>query len=310
MPTAMPLWSRLLVAIAVGLFGALLCRFYNPAPEAGLVDLSWSFNAARDLLAGRDPYRHAPSVNLIPYPLPAALVVMPFALLPGPLGIYLLFGLASGLLAFGMLREGQLWSLFTFVSPAFTLAAWSKQWSPLLMAALFYPWLSFVLVAKPTLAPPIVLSAPWTRRSFAVAAAIGTAIVGVSFLLIPDWPWRWLAQVGEYSGFVPLLALPAGPLLALALLRLRERRARLLLLCALVPQQTYVYDQLLLWAVPRTLREMLLLTVISWVALQLAWAMLNTLYGAAQFILLGIYAPALLMVLLAPRSARADAQRV
>lgn len=306
MPPTMPLRPRLLLSVALGLLGAVLCRFYNPAPEADLVDLGWSFNAARDLLAGRDPYRHTPFVNLIPYPLPAALVVLPFALLPGPLGIYLLFGLASGLLAFGLLREGRLWRLITFVSPAFLYSAAAKQWAPLLMAAMFYPWLSFVLVAKPTLAPPIVLSAPWTRRSFVVAAAIGLAIVAASFAIMPRWPWRWLAQVGEYSGFVPLLTLPAGPLLALALLRLRERRARLLLLCALVPQQTYFYDQLLLWELPRSRLEMLILTVASWAAVQVAWMALNTLYGAAQFVLLGLYIPALLLVLFGQRKEHAE----
>lgn len=294
----MSLNRRLIMAALVGALGVGLCWFYNPAPERALVDLSWSFNAARDLLAGRDPYRHPPHVNLIPYPLPAALVVLPFALLPGGLGIFLLFGLSSALLAFALLREGQIWRLMVFVGPGFVMSALGKQWAPLLMACLWYPWLAFVLVAKPTLALPVGLSAPWSRRTFGLAAGVGAALVGVSLLIMPDWPWRWLAQVGTYTGFVPLLT-PLGPFLALALLRVREPRARLLLLMALVPQQTYFYDQLLLWAVPQTPRQLLLLNISAWAGLVVAQALLGSLYGAAPFVLLGVYLPALLLVLFA-----------
>src|SRR6185295_3440555 len=175
-----------------------------------LVDLSWSFNAARDLLAGRDPYRHPPHANLIPYPLPAALVALPFALLPGGLGIFLLFGISSALLAYGLLRDGASWRLLTFAGPGFVMAALGKQWTPLLMSSMFYPWLAFVLVAKPTLAPPVALTSHWRSRSFAVGAGIAALLVGVSFALMPDWPLRWLSQIGAYSGFIPIITL-AGP---------------------------------------------------------------------------------------------------
>lgn len=295
-PSRLTPYLRPGLALVVGLLGVLLCWAYNPDPASDLVDLSWSFNAARDLLAGRDPYRHTPETNLIPYPLPAALVVLPFALIPGNSGIFLFFGLSSALLAYGTLRDGQYWRLLMFVGPGFVMAAFGKQWSPLMMAGLFYPWLSFVLVAKPTLAPPVVLTARWSRMNFALAAAVGLGLVAAAFLIMPDWPWRWLAQVGQYSGFVPLLTF-LGPALALALLRVRERRARLLLLMALVPQQHYFYDQLLLWAIPQNARQMLLLNIAGWAALLAAWFILGTLFGSTNYVLLGVYMPTLLLVL-------------
>lgn len=293
---------RLLSAVLVGLLGVIIGWFFEPDPTRGLVDTSWALNAARDLLAGRDPYRHTAHTNLIPYPLTAAVVMMPFALLPGSLGVFVFFGLASGLLAYGMLRDGQPWRLFTFLGPGFVLAAFFKQWTPLLMAAIYYPLLSFVLVAKPTLGPPVVLTAPFSRRTLLVAGGISAAIVLISLALMPDWPWRWIGQVGDYSGLVPLLTW-MGPLLALALLRVRERGARLLLLMALIPQQTYFYDQLLLWYLPQTARQILLLSVWSWLVLLVGWYLSGTLYGGEIYVLLGVYLPALALVLLPRRPA-------
>lgn len=283
-------------AVAVGLLGILLSWAYRPDPAQALVDTGWAINAAWDLLAGRDPYRHTPHANLIPYPLTAALVMLPFALLPGSLGIFAFFGLSSCLLAYGMLRDGRPWRLLTFIGPGFVLAAFAAQWTPLLMAAIYYPWLSFALVAKPTLGPPVALTARWSRRTLCIAGGSGAAVGVASLLIMPDWPWRWLGQVGDYSGMVPLLTW-MGPPLALALLRVRERGARLLLLMALIPQQTYFYDQLLLWYLPQTARQMVFLTSCSWIAVIVGMS-LGSLYGGTIYVLLGVYLPALVLVLL------------
>lgn|GEM_PF-5017096 len=70
---------RLTFAIAIEIFGGVLCWAYNLDPERDLVALGWPFDAAHYLLAGRDPYRHELHANLIPYPLSAALVVLPAA---------------------------------------------------------------------------------------------------------------------------------------------------------------------------------------------------------------------------------------
>lgn len=57
-----------------------------------------------------------------------------------------------------------------------------------------------------------------------------------SFVIQPRWPLEWISQLHGYQHFVPFLIVP-GPLLALALLRWRDRDARLLLLCCILPQR-------------------------------------------------------------------------
>ena len=126
------------------------------------------------------------------------------------------------------------------------------------LAAVLVPALGVALAAKPN----IGLGAFMARPSTAAVAA-GLAILIVSVLVMPDWPQRWLANIGEREEkFVPLLR-PGGFLLALTLLAWRRPEGRLLLTLSLVPQALFFYDQLLLWLVPRTLRQSLLLSIWS-----------------------------------------------
>lgn len=114
-----------------------------------------------------------------------------------------------------------------------------------------------------------------------------------------------------FTGFVPLLLWPLGPVLLLAILPLRgavrqhgwrsglqsfvRSPAGLLLLLAIVPQQRYLYDTLLLWDVPRSRLQMLLLTVSSWGAL--AVAQVTGFAAGAWLALIFCYLPALGIVL-------------
>lgn len=282
----------LLLSLALGLLGGLLCWWYNPQPGDTPLDLGWSFLAARDLLAGADPYGHPQHSGMIPYPLTAALLVMPFTLLPTWLAIAAFFGLGSALLAYGILRSGERWRLLVFITPSYVMAAKSMQWSPLLMAVLFLPSLAPVLLAKPTMLLPIGPFVAWSWRRIAAAAALGL----ISMLVMPEWPWRWLEQTREYRGFIPAL-LGLGPLLVLALLRVRRSpEARLLALLAVTPQQRYYYDQILLYLIPRTPRQMLLLTISGWVALLYNLVAYNTLTISEPSIVALMYLPALGLV--------------
>jgi len=71
----------------VGFFVGIVLIILNPYNEASLCDMMWAINAARDLWAGRDPYRHTPSINLVPYPLTSAIIVFPIALFPSAIGL-------------------------------------------------------------------------------------------------------------------------------------------------------------------------------------------------------------------------------
>ncbi|WP_129671599.1 hypothetical protein [Candidatus Chloroploca sp. Khr17] len=283
---------RFWLACGIGIIAGLLVNVVHPNFDQALTDIGWAFQAARDLVANRDPYRHPVSPHLVPYPLTAAIVVMPWALLPDNLGIMLFFGGGSALLAYGLLRDGQYWRLIVFVSPAYVMALKSIQWSPLLMAVFFFPMLAPLLLAKPTLALPIALTMRWNRY-----AIIGTAaIVGLSLLVMPDWPVRWITQTGQYQGFVPVFTW-AGPLLLTSLFFWRNRQARLFFLLTITPQHYFFYDQLLLWMIPQTRRQMIVLTLTAWSGFLYVWQTHPTLWTSRPYLLGFIYLPALLIVL-------------
>ena len=84
----------------------------------------------------------------------------------------------------------------------------------------------------------------------------------VSLAVMPTWPLLWWRQTGNYQHFFPLLVLP-GPLLALALLRYRDRDSQLLFLSALMPQRWF-FDSFTLWLIPQSRREIVWTVFFSW----------------------------------------------
>lgn len=283
---------RWLIAIGIGLLSGLVCGWFNPNLDTTLVDLGWSFNAARDLVAGRDPYRHPISANLVPYPLTAAIIVFPWAMLPDNIGLIILFGLATGLLAYGVLRDQQYWRLMLFATPAYLMAVKSMQWSPFFMLVLFIPALAPILVAKPTLALPIALSTRWTIRRILAAMVIGV----LSLLFMPSWPIRWISQTSGYDGFIPIISL-LGPLFLCSLLFWRNEQARFFFFLTITPQHRLFYDQLLIWMIPQTRQQMLVLTFSSWIAFFYVRQTYVTLWASAPYLLTLVYLPAFLIVL-------------
>ena len=69
--------SRLWFAVIVGILCGIFCAFALSRIGNGAGDFGWSLRAARDLLAGNDPYGHPPGPSNIPYPLPTALLAIP-----------------------------------------------------------------------------------------------------------------------------------------------------------------------------------------------------------------------------------------
>lgn len=261
----MNLKCRLLVATVTGSAGAVLSLFLLVLRHAAASDFTWSWRAARVLVAGQNPYLD-PSIGPghpypfdapLFYPLHAVLVSIPFAWLPAPLAGALFFGVSAGLLAFGATREG-FHRLPMFLSAPFFAAAALGQWSPLIMAAAFMPGLSVLALAKPNLGIPVLLSYP-SRRGLILAAVLSVATLAI----LPSWPWDWIANLGSNHHVPPVLE-PAGVLLIAALVGWRLREGRLLLLLALAPQMFAFYDQFPLWLIPRTVRQSIALTLVSW----------------------------------------------
>jgi len=89
-----------------------------------------------------------------------------------------------------------------------------------------------------------------------------------------------------------------GPVLLLALLRWRRPEARLLLALAIVPQSILFYDQLLLWLVPATMRQSVLLSLLSVLALILGERGFPA--GAGHAEVTAAYAPMIMALLFLP----------
>jgi len=236
----------------VGLVGGAYCWAVLAHLQIGAGDFNWAIFAARDLLAHKNPYARPMQL----YPLPAALFGLPFVLLPGPLAGGLFYGISSGLLAYGLLRNGY-HRLLIFLAYPYWAGALTAQWMPLLAACSFFPLLLPATMAKPQIGLPVFLRYP-TRRGIVACIAVLVA----SFLVLPHWPILWSEHFGSYDRFIPLLVLP-GPLLLLALLRYRDGDALFLLLVAIMPQRWF-YDTFVLWLIPKTRREIAYTAFFSW----------------------------------------------
>jgi hypothetical protein len=296
------------VAVAVGVaagllsYGALIDRGYLAS------DFQWPLRAAQALLGGEDPYEVIVPSGPYPfhmhfyYPLPAALVALPFAGLDPYVAGALFFGIASGVMAFA-LADGPRWRFLMFASPSFMVAGQVAQWSPLFVAAALMPALQALAVCKPNLGLAAFLYRP-TRTGVLAAAGF----LAVSLVVFPTWPLSWisttLANPAEHP--TPLMVLP-GFVLLLSLLAWRSPEGRLLAVMSILPQSIFWYDQLVLFLIPRTARQMIGFTIASWagyftwqgVASYLqAWDDMGWVVGMAPpIVLVTMYLPALALVL-------------
>ena len=303
-----PVRRRLVIAAAIGAATCALAYAFLARPGFSS-DFFHVWAGARTLVDGGNPYTltptgpHNPGATPLFYPLPALLLIAPLAFLSLPLAGGLFIGISSGLLAFILMRNGY-HQLPLFMSAPFLMALSLGQWSPLVVAAALEPNLGFALAAKPNIGV-----AAWIHRPSVRAITGGVALVILSLIVMPTWPVDWLRNVsGRPEKAIPILS-AIGPILALGVLRWRTREGRLFLALASVPQALFFYDQLLLWLIPRTLRQSLVLSLCS-------FAVLLTWYhriGPDEYYVrtaipyaLALYLPALALLLLPKRSAVAE----
>ena len=262
----MDLFKRLGLAIVIGLISLSISFASLTRRECDGCDFNVSWRAAWHLTEGQNPYLHIQPTGAFPYsttffyPLPAALVALPFAFLPPNLAGAVFFGISAALLAFAVTQEG-IQRLPLFISSPFLVAAAVAQWTPLLMAAAILPSLQWLALAKPNIGLAALVYRP-TWLCWALTAAFGL----VSLLILPGWVWDWRSSLPTAGHPPPFLVFPVAFVLLLAVLRWKTPEGRLLLVLSIVPQTIWFYDQLLLWLVPRSLRANLALTVVSWLA--------------------------------------------
>jgi len=222
-------------------------------------DQVWA--GARALWQGKDPYmvvgpgREFAWKWPLYYPLPALVAVAPLGLLPVIVARALFAAATAGALAWAVTRDG--WSrLPIFISVSFLVTVELGQWSSLYAAAFYLPALGFFGVAKPNFGCALAASA--SRRSTLVAIVLGAlALAMISQIVQPGWYGAWLQNVRDAPHFQAPVVRPLGFLLLLAALRWRRPEARWLLALSIIPQPPSFYDQLLLVAVCRSLRESL-----------------------------------------------------
>jgi len=243
---------RIAVSAAIGLASGLFCWFLTKHFHQDAADFRWALHLAQKLLARQNPY----DTPLEQYPLTAALFALPFLRLQPETAAGTFYGLSSALLAFGLTRHSYR-GLLIFLAYPYWAGLLSVQWSPIIAASAFFPFLLPVTMAKPQIGLPVFFTSA-SRRGI-VACFIAGAL---SLAVLPRWPLLWVAQMKHYEHFVPLLVLP-GPLLLLALWRYRDRDAILLLLAACVPQRWF-FDSFILWLIPKSRREILATVFFSW----------------------------------------------
>jgi hypothetical protein len=227
--------------------------------------------AARSIVHGVNPY---PLVGPhlaydwtwpLLYPLPAAVMAIPFAPLPLNVATVLFTTLIGAAFAWALMAHGYT-PLFGFFSGALHLAAEEGQYSPLFAAAAVIPWLSLFLIAKPTIGAAIFVARPsW----WAVSGAL--LFGAIAFAIQPHWVHDWLDAVARnnrqwapQSPYRAPILFPGGVVALACLLRWRRPEARLVAALACVPQTTVLYEAVPLFLVPRTFLETTVLVVCSY----------------------------------------------
>lgn len=299
-------YKNLLYSFVIGFFSFWLCFILLHWRGFQAADFQWMIRGGQAIINGENPYLVIKPGPIYPlgvpffYPLPAAILGIPFTHIDPYWGGAIFFGLSASLLAFGILRNGEPWRLILFLSSPFFVAALVAQWSPLLLAGAFIPTYQFLMICKPTIGFASSLYSP-SRKGLVFATAGGLA----SLIIMPTWPLWWLAQAQyEVSTHIPPLLITPGILLLLSIFAIRRREGRLLLFMAIIPQSPFFYDQLALWLVPKNKRQIITITILSWLGYVLWWlegffTPARDVVAAAQpFSMLFIYLPVLLILFL------------
>ncbi len=302
--------TRLAIGFTAGVAWGAYCWASLVVTAQAARDFTWPWRAARALLAGLDPYTVIRATGPYPfdaafkYPLPAALIAVPFAALPPEVAAGVFIGLSALAFAWFLTRDDlSRWPLL--IGGCMFSAVRSVQWTPLLAAGLLASRSSVGMgVIKPNLGAAMFAARPSWR-----GAAVATALLAIAVAVQPGWPAGWLhvlrsALEGHYRpplafGGILGFALLA-PLLVAAALRWRDPDARLLLVLVCVPQAPLWYEALLATLVARSRREALALSIPSFIACAALGNFAPGAPGVGWAILLTVYVPALALVAMRP----------
>lgn len=282
--------TRISLSVALGSAIGLFCWFLMRHLGQGAADLTWALHLANRLIDRQNPY----DTPFEQYPLTAAFFAFPLLRLRLEVAAGVFYGISTTALALGLSQHGYRRLLIFFAYP-YWAGLLTVQWSPLVVASAFFPLLLPVTLAKPQIGLPIFLTRATPRGVLACAV-----LFALSLVVMPNWLPIWLAQIGQYQHFIPLLVLP-GALLLLALLRLRDPDAVLLLLAACMPQRWF-FDSFILWLIPKSRREIVWTVFFSWGACIWRWYHVpHSFTQVGRWTVIFIYLPMLAVILLRSR---------
>jgi hypothetical protein len=305
--------SRLAIRVAAALLVGLMFASYEDLiriARAQPSDFAQVPIAGRLLLEHKNPYQEigpegsARQQFRLFYPIPAAVVGIPFTWVSPRLADALFVGLGAALLMWALTKERlRNPQLLVFVSIPMVVSAQTAQWSPWLTSVVFVPAMGFLYACKPSVAAAYLLAFP-SRLALTTAAVFGIA----TLLIWPWWPGEWLTQLSTIKHMSAPVTRTGGFLLLLAALRWRRPEARLLLGLSLVPQTPVAYEAVPLFLLVSTIGE----GVALWASTLLLIPVVNSLSGkpydewmalSGQWMIWLVYLPALAIVLRRPNIA-------
>ncbi len=314
------MWIRVALALAIGGVGGIYdYRFLEAQPHLVAYDFTWAWRGGRALLAGQNPYvviqptGHFPYNSAFKYPLPVAVVGVPLAHLTAPVAAAVFVAVSLALFTFALTRDGY-WRLPILATPCVLTSIIYAQWSFLLTTAALVPALGWLSCLKPTTG-----LASFAYRPRCAAVIGGAVIYLLCLLLVPTWPLDWVRSMLHDPAthwYVPAIRIAGGPLLLLAALRWRTPEGRLLFVLALVPQVQVFYSAMVALLVARSVRESLVLAVLSCLG-YVGWSYFDWFTlgmpiqdpapHQAPWVLASVYLPALALVLRRPNAGNAPA---
>jgi hypothetical protein len=292
-----------LVGLVAALGFVLVCRVLASAWLPHRVgDFELLYASAARLLGGETPY---PFGNQwLPYPLPAVLLVVPFAAFPLELARPVFDIFIGWAFVYALWKYRGLNGLLALLSGSYLFALWYGELTPLVVAASLVPALGFLLVVKPSTSVALWVARPSRKAVLAVAA-----FVAVTLLLRPSWPLEWWrAMPLDFSPWMPPVLRPFGALLLIAALRWNLPEGRLILATALLPQTALPYELVALALIPASRGEMAIYLAGTWIAVADAAGALQILGGGGWTMtgwpvtLCAVYFPMLYIVLRRPGS--------
>jgi hypothetical protein len=310
-----PRWQQILVPFVIAALAALYVVARGTSDPA-VSDFDQLWHAARALMSGQNPYEYVGPAGVFVwdylfYPLPAVLLVSPLALMPLLAARACLAAISAGLLSAVFLRDHSP-RLLLLLSAPFLVAVGRGQFAPLLVATALIPTLSWLGLAKPNIAIPVLLASRNIRTAIIAGLIGGGILIALSFVVFPGWLSSWLDMLSRKnrSTSLPILG-KGGFIIALALLRWRRPEAKLLFALGILPQTPGLYDTVPLFLIPRGFRENCTLAITGNLALLLLVAApglttleIGPLYADRVMLWASVclYLPCVLMILRRPNA--------